>query len=227
MNSIPALLTMGFTFAMAAAQEPKDKPAPAKAEDGQPVPTTVVTAQSATSPLDFSMPDIDGKGVPLSKYKGHVLLIVNVASKCGLTPQYEQLQELYEKYADRGLRIAAFPANNFKQQEPGINGEIKAFCQNKYGVRFDLYAKVSVRGDDQCELYKFLTSERKDPDHAGEIQWNFTKFLVGRDGKVLGRFEPKVKPDDPQVVSAIEKALAEKLPAATDKPVKPAEPKKP
>jgi len=154
------------------------------------------------------MKDIDGHDVPLSKYKGNVVLIVNVASKCGFTSQYKELQALQEKYRPRGLRILGFPANNFKQQEPGSNAEIKEFCQTTYGVTFDVFAKVSVKGDDTCELYKFLTSEEKNPGHGGEIAWNFTKFLVGRDGKVVARFEPKVKPDEPAVIKAVEDALS-------------------
>ncbi len=158
------------------------------------------------------MKDIDGKDVDLSKYKGQVVLIVNVASKCGFTPQYQQLQELYDKCSKRGLRILAFPANNFKEQEPGTNAEIKGFCQSTYKVTFDLFAKVSVKGAEQCELYKYLTSVEKNARYGGEIPWNFTKFLVGRDGKVIDRFIPKVPPDAPLVTRAIEAALAAKAP---------------
>ena len=153
-----------------------------------------------------------------SRYKGDVLLIVNVASKCGFTPQYKQLEEVYQKYKSRGFRIAAFPANNFKQQEPGTAAEIKEFCSKNYGVTFDLFAKVSVKGDDQCELYKFLTSKDKNGQFAGGIPWNFTKFLVGRDGKVLARFDPKVNPDAPEVIKAIEQALDAKKAEEPKKP---------
>jgi glutathione peroxidase len=188
-----------------------------EARPGKPATQPVgATAQAATSPLDFTMPDIDGHAVPLSKYKGQVLLIVNVASKCGYTPQYKELEALQQKYGPRGFRILGFPANNFKQQEPGTNLEIKEFCQKNYGVTFDLFSKVSVKGDDMCELYKFLTSEQKTPGHGGEIAWNFTKFLVGRDGRVLQRYEPKTKPDDPAVIQALEAALA--VPAVEKKP---------
>jgi glutathione peroxidase len=165
------------------------------------------TAATAKSVLDFTMKDIDGRDVPLSKYRGRVLLIVNGASKCGLTPQYEQLEALQDKYGKEGLAVLVFPANNFNGQEPGTNKEIKEFCQGKYKASFDLFAKVSVKGDDQCELYKFLTSSEKQGERGGEIKWNFTKFLVGRDGKVLERFEPRTKPDDAKVTAAIEKAL--------------------
>ncbi len=164
------------------------------------------TAETAASPLDFTMQDIDGKDVALSKYKGQVVLIVNVASKCGFTPQYKGLEELYTKYRDQGFRILAFPANNFREQEPGTNEEIKSFCTSNYGVTFNLFSKISVKGPDQCELYKYLTSEQKNPDAGGEIPWNFTKFLVGRDGKVIERYIPKVPPDAPLLVRAVETA---------------------
>jgi len=199
MKALSGLIVVAVCFGAALAQQTQPTTQPA-----------AVTAQTATSPLDFTLKDIDGHDVPLSKYKGDVLLIVNVASKCGYTPQYKELQALSEKYGPRGLRILGFPANNFKQQEPGSNPEIKGFCQKNYGVTFDLFAKVSVKGDDTCELYKFLTSAEKNPGHAGEIAWNFTKFLVGRDGKVLARFEPKVKPDDPAVIEVLEGALSSK-----------------
>lgn len=163
--------------------------------------------KEADSVLDFTVKDIDGQEVNLDKYQGNVLLIVNVASKCGLTPQYEQLEALHEKYADRGLRILGFPANNFGQQEPGTDAEIKAFCTTKYQVGFDMFSKVSVKGDDIAPLYKFLTAENE--PFAGDIQWNFTKFLVDRDGKVIARFEPKTTPDAEEVIQAIESALGE------------------
>ncbi len=170
------------------------------------------SALAATSPLEFKVKDIDGKKVDLSKYKGKVVLMVNVASKCGLTPQYEQLQALHDEYAEKGLAILGFPANNFGKQEPGTNKAIKRFCTSKYDVKFDMFAKVSVKGDDQCELYKFLTSKEDNGKFGGEIKWNFTKFLIGRDGKVISRFEPRTKPDAKKVVSAIEKALRAKSP---------------
>jgi glutathione peroxidase len=183
------------------ATEPQSKPEGAK-----------VTAETATSPLDFTMRDIDGKQTPLSKYKGKVVLIVNVASKCGFTPQYEQLQDLHEKYAEKGLAVLGFPANDFRKQEPGTNEQIKQFCTKRFGVTFDMFSKIVVKGDGQCELYKFLTSPRTNPDFAGPIKWNFTKFLIGRDGKTVARFEPRTRPDDPDVIQAIEKALAAEPP---------------
>lgn len=166
-------------------------------------------ADTPSTPLGFKVKDIDGKEVDLAKkYDGKVCLIVNVASKCGLTPQYEQLQALHKKYQEQGLAILAFPANNFNDQEPGTDAEIKEFCATKYSVDFDLYSKISVKGDDQAPIYKYLTSEESNKDYAGEIEWNFTKFLVGKDGSVVARFAPKTTPDDPKVVKAIEDALA-------------------
>jgi glutathione peroxidase len=211
MRACVGLLAWGLCLGPVVAQQSQDQPPQRKMVETRPATQpAAVTAPTATSPLDFTMKDIDGREVPLARYKGDVVLIVNVASKCGFTPQYKELQALQEKYGPRGFRILGLPANNFKQQEPGSNAEIKEFCQTTYGVTFDLFAKVSVKGDDTCELYKFLTSEEKDPGHGGEIAWNFTKFLVGRDGKVVARFEPKVKPDDPAVIRAIEAALPSK-----------------
>jgi glutathione peroxidase len=158
--------------------------------------------------LDFQMKSLDGKPVDLSKYQGKVVLIVNVASKCGLTPQYTGLEKLHEQYADKGLAILGFPANQFAGQEPGTDTEISEFCTTKYGVKFDMFSKVVVKGDGQCPLYKFLTSEQTDPNFAGDIKWNFEKFLLDRNGNVINRFAPKVSPDAPEVVQAIEAALA-------------------
>ena len=157
--------------------------------------------------LEFSLNNIDGKPAPLSQYQGKVVLIVNVASKCGYTPQYSGLEKLYEKYKDKGFVILGFPANNFMAQEPGTNEEIKTFCSNKYNVTFPMYSKISVKGDDKHPLYQFLTDKQANPKTGGEIQWNFTKFLVGKDGKVIARFEPAVEPESADVTSAIEKAL--------------------
>jgi glutathione peroxidase len=158
--------------------------------------------------LKHSVKDIDGKQTELAQYGGKVLMIVNVASKCGLTPQYAQLQNLYEEYENKGFRILAFPANNFRNQEPGTNEEIKRFCSTKYDVTFNLSAKISVCDDDMAPLYMDLTSKETNGVFGGEIKWNFTKFLVGRDGSVIDRFEPKTEPNAPHVRKAIEKALA-------------------
>jgi len=161
---------------------------------------------AAGSIYDFTLNSIDGKPMPLADFKGKVILVVNVASRCGFTPQYSALESIYEKYKDQGFVILGFPANNFGSQEPGTNAEIKKFCSAKYNVTFPMYAKVSVKGDDQTPLYKYLT-ESANPTLAGEIKWNFTKFLVDRNGRVVQRFEPETTPDSPQVTSTIEKAL--------------------
>jgi glutathione peroxidase len=155
----------------------------------------------------YTMKDIDGREVDLGRYQGKVLLLVNVASKCGLTPQYTQLVEIHQKYRDRGFEVLGFPANNFMGQEPGTNEEIKTFCSTRYGVEFPIFSKISVKGDDIDPLYAELTSSEANGGFGGEIKWNFTKFLVGKDGKVIARFEPQVKPDAPEVVSAIEAAI--------------------
>jgi glutathione peroxidase len=164
-------------------------------------------------PLHYVVKGIDGNDVDLSAYAGNVLLIVNVASKCGLTPQYEDLEALYQKYKDEGLRILAFPANNFLSQEPGTNEEIKSFCSTKYNVTFDLFAKVSVKGDDIAPLYEELTSKEKNGRFGGSIKWNFSKFLIARDGQVVDRFAPQTSPSDEEVVAAIERELAKEPPA--------------
>jgi glutathione peroxidase len=164
------------------------------------------TLFAAGSIYDFTLNSIDGKPMPLAAFKGKVILVVNVASRCGFTPQYSALESIYEKYKDQGFVILGFPANNFGHQEPGTNAEIKKFCSAKYNVTFPMYAKISVKGDDQAPLYKYLT-ESANPAYAGEIKWNFTKFLVDRDGHVVQRFEPDTTPDSPQVTSAIEQAL--------------------
>lgn len=161
------------------------------------------------SPLDATMTSADGKPYPLAQHAGQVVLLVNVASKCGLTPQYTALEALYEKYKDKGFVIIGVPANNFKGQEPGTNAEIQEFCKSKYDVKFPVLGKVSVKGDDIDPLYKYLTTASPKP---GEIGWNFAKFLVNRKGEVVDRFEPKTKPDDASVIAAIEKALAEPAP---------------
>jgi glutathione peroxidase len=157
---------------------------------------------------DFTLNSIDGQPAPLAAYKGKVVLLVNVASKCGYTPQYSALESSYEKYKDRGFVIVGIPANNFGAQEPGSNQEIKTFCSSKFHVTFPMMAKVSVKGDDITPLYQFLTDKSSNPQSGGEIKWNFTKFLIGPDGRVIARFEPEITPDSPQVTSAIEEALA-------------------
>lgn len=168
-----------------------------------------VAGAEAHSIYDFTMKSIDGQQVSLESYHGKVVLLVNVASKCGFTPQYAGLEAVYEEYKDRGLVIVGIPANNFAQQEPGTNEEIKQFCSSKYSVTFPMMAKVSVLGDDQTPLYSFLTGKETDPQYAGDIKWNFTKFLFDRSGKPVARFEPAVTPDSPEVAAAIESALGQ------------------
>lgn len=156
---------------------------------------------------DFTMKEIDGREVKLGDYRGKVLLLVNVASRCGFTPQYAGLEKLYEKYRERGLVILGFPANNFLGQEPGSDPEIKAFCTTRYGVSFPMFSKISVKGADQHPLYQYLTGKATDPEFAGEISWNFNKFLAGRDGKIIGRFGSRTAPEDAELVKAVEGAL--------------------
>ena len=165
---------------------------------------------SAASLYDIPLKDINGKETSLKEYKGKAILIVNVASKCGLTPQYTPLQAVYDKYKDEGLVVLGFPSNDFNGQEPGTATEIKEFCSSKK-VTFPLFEKGSVKGKEQQPLYTALTG--KDSPFPGDVKWNFGKFLIGRDGKILARFEPKQKPDSEEVTKAIESALASKIDA--------------
>jgi len=162
---------------------------------------------AASNVHEFTVNTITGTSTPLSTFKGKIVLVVNVASQCGFTPQYEGLQALYAKYKDQGFVITGFPANNFGSQEPGTNAEIDAFCKSKFGVTFPMFSKISVAGADQAPLYQFLTDTAKNPKTGGEIKWNFTKFLVDRNGNVIQRFEPAVEPQSKDLVSAIEAAL--------------------
>jgi glutathione peroxidase len=166
-----------------------------------------MTLMAASSVHDFTMKTIDGQNAPLSSYKGKVVLFVNVASKCGYTPQYAGLQKLYDEYKGKGFVIVGVPANDFGAQEPGTNEEIKTFCTRNYNVTFPMLSKVSVKGDDQAPLYQYLTSTAANPATAGDVKWNFTKFLVDKNGKVISRFESKVTPEAAELRSAIEQAL--------------------
>ena len=174
-------------------------------------PTTAPTTQSAPAVLSGVMKSLDGKDVDLSKYAGKVVLIVNTASKCGNTPQYKQLQQLHEKYAGQGLAILGFPANDFGKQEPGTDQQIAEFCTQNYGVTFDMFSKVTVKGPEKCELYRKLTDPQANPASPGEITWNFEKFLISRDGRIVARFTPKTKPDAADVIKAIEAELAKPI----------------
>lgn len=155
-----------------------------------------------TTAHDFSAMTIKGEKKSLADYKGSVLLVVNVASECGLTPQYTGLENLHKKYGAKGLKVLGFPANEFGAQEPGTNEQIATFCKTQYDVSFDMFSKVKVKGDGIDPLFDWLSKET-----GGEIKWNFGKFLVGKNGEILARFEPKVEPESPEVTSAIEKAL--------------------
>lgn len=158
--------------------------------------------------LNFNMKSLDGKDVSLAKYQGNVVLMVNVASKCGLTPQYKALEALNAKYGPKGLRVLGFPANNFGAQEPGTDTQIQEFCTTNFGVKFDMFSKISVKGADKHPLYAYLTEKDPVGSKGGDISWNFEKFLLNRKGEVVARIAPKTAPDAPEVVSAIEAELA-------------------
>ncbi len=165
------------------------------------------TGLFAGSVYDYTLKTIDGQPMPLASLKGKVVMLVNVASRCGYTPQYAGLESLYEKHKDQGFVIVGIPANNFGSQEPGTNAEIKTFCKSKYDVKFPMASKVSVKGEDIAPLYQYLTDKSTDPKASGEIQWNFTKFLIDRDGRIVARFEPAIAPSDPSLNAVVEKAL--------------------
>lgn len=161
-----------------------------------------------TTVHDFTLKTIEGREQPLREYAGKALLLVNVASKCGLTPHYEGLEALYRKYKERGFAVLGVPCNDFGAQEPGTEAEIKAFCQTRYDVSFPMFSKVHVKGPEQDALYGYLTSQSTSPDGPGDIAWNFAKFVVGKDGQIVARFAPTTLPDAPELVAALEKALS-------------------
>ncbi len=187
-----SLALVSAFFAVGAAFHKKERPDPMQSE------------KTAGKIYEFEMKTIDGTMKKLSDYNGRPLLIVNTASLCGFTPQYADLENLYNKYADKGLKIAAFPANEFGAQEPGSDGEIKKFCLTRYSVTFDLFSKIAVKGDAIHPLYRYLT---KDSGFPGDIPWNFTKFLVDKKGKVVGRFGPDAAPTGKAIAAAVDKAL--------------------
>jgi|SRR6478609_1451134 len=164
--------------------------------------------ENPAGPLAFTAKSITGQDVNLADYKGKVVLIVNVASKCGLTGQYEGLESMYEKYQDKGLVVLGFPCNQFLWQEPGTDAQIAEFCSSTYKVKFPMFSKVEVNGDKAAPLYKYLTSVDTKPTGKGKISWNFEKFLVGKNGEVVARFSPRTEPDSKEVVAAIESELA-------------------
>ncbi len=184
----------------------QDVPSHDAAQDSPPA----AGATRSAAIFDIPVRTMAGVDTTLGAYRGSVLLIVNVASKCGFTPQYEELQALYERFDEQGLLVLGFPANNFLNQEPGTNQEITEFCRVNYGVTFPMFEKISVKGEDQHPLYAYLTSKQTNPEHGGEIGWNFDKFLIARDGRVADRFGTRTKPLDARVVAAIEKELAAK-----------------
>jgi len=168
---------------------------------------TTTTSNQNDSIYDFKTDNIDGEQISLSEYQGKVILIVNVASKCGYTPQYEGLQNLFEEYKEQDFVILGFPANNFSGQEPGSNEEIKQFCKLEYGVDFPMFSKVSVKGDDQADLFKYLT-EQPNPDFTGDIKWNFEKFLINKEGFLTRRFRSDVEPESDELVGAVKEELS-------------------
>ena len=173
---------------------------------------TAAAADKGEAPkaLNFKMKSLQGKEVDLAQYRGKVLLVVNVASACGLTPQYAQLQAIHKKYSGDGLAVLGFPCNQFGKQEPGSNSEIAEFCKAEYGVSFDLFSKIEVNGDGACDFYKHLTGLDTKPKDKGPITWNFEKFVIGRNGEVVARFAPRTAPDAPEVLKVIEAELAKK-----------------
>jgi len=178
--------------------------------------------EAAESIYDFTMDDIDGEPVELRDFEGDVLLIVNTASKCGLTPQYTALEAMYQQHKEDGFAVLAFPANEFGGQEPGTNAEIKGFCTlTNYAVTFPLFSKIVVKGEGQHPLYDYLTHKLPDEELHGEIDWNFAKFLVARDGTVLARYKAKVKPDDKKLVAQLREALAAPRPENADDATEP------
>ena len=172
--------------------------------------TTMAGDESGQPIYGQEMKSLSGTPVDLSKYKGKVLLIVNTASQCGYTPQYEGLQELHKQFGDQAFAVLGFPCNQFGKQEPGTSEDIASFCKENYGVTFDMFEKIDVNGKDQAPLYKHLTSEQASPKDPGPVKWNFEKFLVSRDGEVVGRYRSKVEPESNELVSAIKAELAKK-----------------
>ncbi|HMO90808.1 MAG TPA: glutathione peroxidase [Pirellulaceae bacterium] len=181
---------------------------PAVAQSGESEAVENAESKDVPAALNFTMKSLDGEDIKLSDYQGKVILVVNVASKCGLTPQYEGLQELFSNHAKDGLVVLGFPCDQFRNQEFATDGEIKQFCSTKYGVEFPMFSKVKVNGDDQCGLYKYLTNLDLKPVGKGNISWNFEKFLIARDGQVVARFSPRTSPQDEELIKAIKEELA-------------------
>ena len=191
--------TIGLIAAVGSSELLELGPAQAKQEGA------VLMAAQTPMVYDFTLNDIDGKPVSLDQFRGKVLLLVNTASFCGNTPQYADLEKMYEQYREKGFEILAFPANNFGQQEPGTNEEIKTFCHTKYSLSFPLFSKISVKGDNKHPLYRYLTEQSPFP---GEVEWNFQKYLIDRSGKIIARYHHRTKPSAPEVVQDVERVLA-------------------
>lgn len=194
-----SLIAMGLVFGGGSSDLLESVLAQAKQEG------TILMAAQTPMVYDFTLSDIDGKPVSLSQFRGKALLLVNTASFCGNTPQYTDLEKMYEQYREKGFEILAFPANNFGQQEPGTNAEIKDFCHTKYSLSFPLFSKISVKGDDKHPLYRYLTEQSPFP---GEVEWNFQKYLIDRSGKVVARYHHRTKPSAPDLVQDVERVLA-------------------
>ncbi len=212
MRGFAGCLSLGMVLALAAVPiacqdaDSNEASSPARPEENvQSDPPS--DASEPEGAFAFSARSIEGEPVELSRYQGKVLLIVNVASRCGNTPQYADLETLYEEKKDRGLVVLGFPANDFGSQEPGTNAQIRRFCTSKYGVSFPMFAKISVKGQEQHPLYAWLTDEQRHPETGGSIRWNFDKFLIGRDGKVIARFSPRTNPSSDEVVAAVDAAI--------------------
>jgi glutathione peroxidase len=191
--------TIGLIAAVGSSELLELGPAQAKQEGA------VLMAAQTPMVYDFTLNDIDGKPVSLDQFRGKVLLLVNTASFCGNTPQYADLEKMYEQYREKGFEILAFPANNFGQQEPGTNEEIKTFCHTKYSLSFPLFSKISVKGDNKHPLYRYLTEQSP---FSGEVEWNFQKYLIDRSGKIIARYHHRTKPSAPEVVQDVERVLA-------------------
>ena len=170
--------------------------------------SAMATADDHECALNFKATTIDGEKADLEDYEGNVVLVVNTASQCGLTPQYAGLQELFAKYEEKGFVVLGFPCNQFGSQEPGSDSDIKQFCSSKYSVSFPMFSKIDVNGDQAAPIYKYLTSKDAKPAGKGEISWNFEKFLIDREGNLVNRFAPRTKPDDAELVKSIESELA-------------------
>lgn len=167
--------------------------------------STIIAFSQEKTIYDYEVETIDGKTISLSQFKGQKIMIVNTASKCGFTPQYEQLQELYNTYKDKDFVILGFPSNDFMKQEPGSNEEIAEFCQKNYGVTFPMMAKINVKGKEMAPIYQYLTSEELNGKKASKVAWNFQKYLIGRDGKLEEMYQSKVSPTDAVITQWIEK----------------------